>query len=146
MIDVRITETPIQIDEVSQLLCDPACGAQLIFTGTVRNLNQGKKVRAVSYDAFVPLTEKVLREICQEARDKWAVSVVLWHRLGRVEVGEISVAIGVSSVHRDEAYQASRQVIEELKHRAPIWKQEHYEQGESQWLQGHALCGHSSAV
>ena len=148
MIDVQISERPIRIEEVSALLTDRACGAQLIFTGVVRELNQGKTVTAVSYDAFIPLTEKTLREICIEAQEKWghSVSIVLWHRLGRVEVGETSVAIGVSSVHRDEAYRASRQVIEELKHRAPIWKQEHYEQGDSQWLQGHALCGHSSAV
>ena len=144
MIQIRISETPIDPSELQRVITSPAHGAQVTFIGTVRNLNQGKKVKAVSYDAYVPLTEKILREICEEALSKWgqSLSMVLWHRLGRIEVGEVSVALGVSSAHRDEAYQASRQVIEELKHRAPIWKQEHYEEGDSQWLEGHTLCGH----
>jgi molybdopterin synthase catalytic subunit len=101
-------------------------------------------VEAVAYDAFQPLAEKVLGEISEEARLKYAndLKVVLQHRTGKLKVGEISLAIAVSSRHRDEAYEASRYIIEELKQRAPIWKKEYYTDGETDWLKGHALCGH----
>jgi molybdopterin synthase catalytic subunit len=110
----------------------------------VRNTNHGRQVQAVSYDAHPALAETCFREICQEASGRWGetLQVALIHRVGRLEVGEISVSIAIGLPHRDEAYQASRYVIEELKKRAPIWKKEHYIDGESEWLQGHALCSH----
>jgi molybdopterin synthase catalytic subunit len=116
-------------------------GAQVLFLGKVRATNAGKRVLAVSYDAFGPLAERTLGEICREAEAKCpGLTARVWHRIGRLEVGEISVAIVVSSPHRREAYEASRSMIDEIKHRAPIWKKEHYEDGETEWLQGHALC------
>jgi molybdopterin synthase catalytic subunit len=119
-------------------------GAQVIFTGAVRTPNLGNKVLGVSYDAFEPLANRVLQDICIEASRKWGkeLSMRVVHRLGRLEVGDFSLVIVVCSRHRDEAYQASRMIIEEIKNRVPIWKQEHYEGGDSQWLQGHSLCGH----
>ena len=103
----------------------------------------GRRVVAVSYDVFEPLALSAFREICEKAREKWGkeLRIFLVHRKGTLEIGEIAVAIGVSSAHRDEAYQASRFIIEEVKHKAPIWKKEHYERGESEWVQGHSLCG-----
>jgi len=143
-IQCQVTEAPILTQDVVQFASERLHGAQNFFFGAVREVNHGQKVTAVAYDAFVPLAEKVLREICLEAQTRWGgdLEFILIHRTGRLGVGEISVAIGVTARHRDEAYQASRYVIEELKVRAPIWKKEFYESGETQWLKGHALCGH----
>lgn len=141
---IKVSSDPIQIEQLQSKLGDPSHGAQIWFSGTVRNFNQGKKVFTVSYDAFIPLAEKCFLEICKEASERWGDSLkaVIVHRVGNLKVGEMSVAIGVSLPHRRETYDASRYLIEELKMRAPIWKKEYYENGESEWLQGHALCSH----
>ncbi|MCM2279943.1 MAG: molybdenum cofactor biosynthesis protein MoaE [Oligoflexia bacterium] len=143
-IEVAVVESAIDPTRTLARVTDPGHGAETLFLGVVREHNLGRKVLGVSYDAFAPLAETVLREICKEARARWGESLkfAVTHRTGRLDVGEISVAIAVGSRHRDEAYQASRYVIEELKIRAPIWKKEHYEDGESEWLKGHALCSH----
>jgi molybdopterin synthase catalytic subunit len=107
----------------------------------VRDHNEGKKVSAVSYDVHAPLAEKTFREIGLEAQERWGhdLRIAIIHRAGRLEVGEASVVVGVGSGHRDEAFQASRYLIEQVKVRSPIWKQEHYADGDSEWLQGHSL-------
>ena len=147
MIDVQVLDTYFSLVDILKNPPAPSHGAQCVFSGMVRNHNQGKKVLGVSYDAFTPLTLKSFQDICTEAQEKWGkdLDIHLWHRKGRLEVGELSVAIVVSSRHRDESYRASRYIIEELKHRAPVWKMEHYEDGDSEWLQGHALCSHEPA-
>lgn len=128
------------------VLC-PDHGGMNFFFGSVRRRNAGKEVVAVSYDAFEPLALRVLGQIVEEARGLWGASLrfAVLHRTGRLAPGEISVGVGVSSPHRDESYQASRYVIEQLKHRAPIWKKEHYANGETEWLKGHALCQSTGA-
>lgn len=119
-------------------------GAKLVFTGVVRASNHGRKVIAVEYDIFRPLLESVLTQIKQEARLQWGqdLEIGIEHYNGRLEPGQTSVVIAVSSKHRDECYQASRYVIEQIKQRAPIWKKETYADGETEWLAGHALCQH----
>lgn len=119
-------------------------GAEIIFLGVVRDINHGRNVVSVAYDAFPPLAEKTLTEIASEAKEKWGreMQIVILHRTGILKVGEVSLAIAVSSRHRDESYQASRYVIEQIKDRAPIWKKETYSDGETKWLKGHALCQH----
>lgn len=138
-ITVGITEEPISVDGVRGMIGCGSCGAEVLFFGVVRNSNDGRSVTAVSYDAFKPLAESVFSEICAEVLVKWGQSlrVALFHRIGRLVVGEISVAIAVGSPHRAEAYDASRYVIEQIKIRAPIWKKEHYADGDSEWLKGH---------
>jgi len=120
-------------------------GAENVFLGYVRDINLGKRVTAVAYDAFAPLAVKVFISICEEARLKWGedLRIFVGHRTGHLQVGEISIGIAVSSRHRDESYLASRYVLEEIKTRAPIWKKEYYENGETDWVRGHALCGHA---
>jgi molybdopterin synthase catalytic subunit len=142
----RVVAEPITYESVARELSDPGHGAQVFFMGLVRNLHEGRQVRAVTYDAYAPLAEKTFQDIGEEACQRWGstLCVVTVHRTGRLEVGEASVVIGVSSGHRDEAYQASRYVIEQLKVRAPIWKQEHYVDGDSEWLKGHSLCRHDA--
>jgi len=122
----------------------PGHGAADLFIGRVRDLNQGRDVRAVSYDLHPVLCKHVFREICQEARVEWGESLHFWleHRQGRLAVGDASVVVAVSSPHRDESFKACRYLVEQMKHRAPIWKQEHYVDGDSEWVQGHALCSH----
>ncbi len=119
-------------------------GAKLVFTGVVRSSNHGRQVIAVEYDIFRPLAESVFLQIKQEARTQWGqdLEISIEHVSGRLEPGQTSVVISVSSKHRDESYQASRYVIEQIKKRAPIWKKEFYVDGETEWLAGHALCQH----
>ena len=141
---VRVAPEPLDAAEVLGRLSDATHGAQLLFVGVVRSDNLGRKVVAVSYDAFGPLAEKTLRDICLEARTKWgeALRLEVVHRTGRLLVGEASVIVAVGSGHRSEAYEASRYVLEQLKVRVPIWKKEHYESGDSEWLRGHELGAH----
>ena len=142
LIHVEVTEEEILPEELLKKIRLPQNGAEVAFWGRVRNFNVGRKVFAVSYDIFEPLAKTIFRELCLSVQRQWGsgLSCAVIHRRGRLSVGEISVAIGVGSVHRDEAYRASRFLIEEIKHKAPIWKKEHFEGGESEWVQGHSLC------
>jgi molybdopterin synthase catalytic subunit len=117
------------------------CGAELLFLGTVRNVNEGRRVEAVNYDGHVSLSEKVLRDLCLEAASRWGEDLNFWleHRLGRVAVGEVSLIVYVTAPHRDSAYQASRYVLEQIKQRLPVWKEELYCEGEKAWLSGQTL-------
>ena len=115
----------------------PADGAVLLFLGTVREENEGRAVSGMSYEAYEDMARGVLREIAGEvAGDLGHDRIAVVHRVGSLEVGEVSVAIAVSSPHRAEAYEASRYVIEEIKKRLPVWKLEHYLDGERRWLPG----------
>jgi len=138
---VRVSKEPIRHEQVAAELGGREDGAQLVFWGLVRDHNDGRSVRAVTYDAHPQLAVRTFREIADEALARWGddLRVVIIHRTGTLEVGEASVVVGVASAHRDEAYEASRHVIEQLKVRSPIWKQEHYMDGDSEWLRGHSL-------
>ena len=123
-------------------------GAETLFVGTVRNLNLGKKVLGISYDVFVPLAKKSFQDICEEAQKKWGSDLSLYvvHGQGRLEIGGVSIVIAVGSPHRDEAFKACRYIIEEIKHRSPVWKLEHYEDGDSEWSKGCELCTSSHTI
>ena len=141
---LEIIEGPVNPNQVTSTLGDPGHGAQSFFFGAVRDLNHGRKVTAVSYECHKAISQKVLGEIIAEARTKWGsnLDAVVMHCTGRLAVGEMSVGIGISTPHRDEAFEACRYIIEQLKVRVPIWKQEHYVDGDSEWLKGHELCQH----
>lgn len=141
----EITKERINTNQFLLHFTNPLHGALNTFFGVVREYNLGKQVVSIEYDAFVPLTRKCFAKLCAEAQTKWGddMQIILSHRIGHLFVGDISVAIGVSSMHRDESFLASRYIIEELKKRAPIWKKEYYAQGESEWVKGHALCQHN---
>jgi molybdopterin synthase catalytic subunit len=143
-IHISVTARPIDIAAAYEFVADPAHGAFNSFIGAVRRTNLGKDVVGVSYDVFEPLAEKVLLKLCEKVRDSYGgkINIYLTHYKGRLDVGGISVAIAVSTPHRAESFEACRTLIEELKHSAPIWKQEHYTDGDSEWVQGHALCQH----
>lgn len=115
-------------------------GAVASFIGAVRDEHEGRSVEGVSYDAFEPLAAKTLDAIAAEAAERFGAKVAVEHRLGRLEVGEVSVAIAAGAAHRAEAFDACRWVIEEIKRRLPVWKQEHYAGGGSSWLEGCSLA------
>ncbi len=137
-----IDKKPLNIMEGLNFVSKAPNGAEILFIGTVRILNQGKKVLAVSYDVFTPLAKNSFLQIAKETQEKWGdnLDIYIVHAKGRLNVGGISIIIGVGSPHRDEAYRASRYIIEQIKHRSPIWKLEHYENGDSEWSKGCELC------
>lgn len=139
-----VATQPIQVQTAVDFVADDAHGAADLFIGTVRNLNLGKPVRGVSYDVYDELTLNVFEELATEARQRWGekLNIFVEHFKGRLDIQGVSILIAVSSPHRDESFRACRFIIEEIKHRAPIWKQEHYLDGDSEWVQGHALCAH----
>lgn len=142
-IQVGLQEEPLSLSRAAEFPPASHQGAQTVFSGVVRDLNHGKKVIAVGYDAFEPLAKRVLKELAEAVLERWGhgLDVLIRHRTGRLAVGEMSVLIVVNSPHRAEGYEASRWIIEEIKKQLPVWKQEYYEEGESEWLSGHALCG-----
>lgn len=137
----RMTSDPISLDLLARELSLAENGAQIVFSGVVRDHNRGRRVVAVTYDAHAPLAEKTFRDIGEEARARWGegLRVAIVHRSGRLVVGEASLVIAVGSPHREAAFEASRYVLEQLKTRSPVWKQEHYADGGSEWLRGHPL-------
>jgi molybdopterin synthase catalytic subunit len=111
-------------------------GAVVTFLGLVRNHNLGRRVRYLEYEAYEPLALKTFERIAAEARDRWpGVRLALHHRVGRLEIGEASVAIATASAHRGDAYAACRYAIERVKQIAPIWKREFFEGGDI-WIEG----------
>ncbi|HMB39253.1 MAG TPA: molybdenum cofactor biosynthesis protein MoaE [Wenzhouxiangellaceae bacterium] len=141
---LAVTDRPLDGNSALEFCSAPGHGAVDLFIGRVRDFNQGRSVVGVSYDLHAALCRNVFAEIAAEALDRWGRETRLWltHRSGRLDVGEASVVAAASSRHRDEAFKACRYLVEQMKHRAPIWKQEHYVDGDSEWVKGHALCGH----
>jgi len=126
---------PLALEEVYQLADDPANGAVVVFSGTVRNQTGGKPVIALEYEAYTPMALRVFSQIAAEIRQQWADvnRVIIHHRTGRLEIGEISVLIAVGCPHRSEAFAACQYAIDTLKQNAPIWKKEYFSNGEYQW-------------
>jgi molybdopterin synthase catalytic subunit len=116
-------------------LSDPACGGYAAFEGWVRDHHEGQPVTRLAYEAYEPLAVREGERIVAEARERFGIHGALCaHRLGTLELGEIAVWVGVAAAHRDEAFRACRYIIDEVKHRLPIWKKEHYRNGDSGWV------------
>jgi molybdopterin synthase catalytic subunit len=131
----RLTRTPIETAALAALLADPGCGGYASFEGWVRDHNEGARVRQLEYEAFEALARSEGERIVREAIERFGVArAACVHRLGTLGVGELAVWVGVSAAHRDEAFQACRYIIDEVKHRLPIWKKEHYLSGDSGWV------------
>lgn len=132
-----LTKDNIRIENLEKRVSSQENGAVLTFLGTVRaeqHAEFGPLVQ-LEYEAYEPMAEKVIGRIEREIQSRLEVSVAIQHRLGPIKIGEISVAIAVGSPHRDEAYRASREAIEAIKHMAPIWKREVWERGAT-WSEG----------
>lgn len=137
--DVRawITETPIQVQDVLDSVGGAADGAIVVFLGTVRDHNDGRPVRGMRYDAYRGMAEQVLTRLATDVSVQLGTDrVAVVHRTGELAIGDISVALAVSSPHREQAFAAARALIEQLKQQLPVWKHEHYADGESVWLPG----------
>jgi len=127
----RVTDKPINLQELVDCVTDPEAGAIATFIGTTRNNNEGRKVIALDYEAYPEMAEKELTRLGEEARRKWQICrMAIVHRVGPVQLTEPSVMIAVSAAHREAAFAACRFAIEEIKRTVPIWKKEVYEGGE----------------
>ena len=112
------------------------CGAVATFLGVVRSMHKGRRVRYLEYEAYEPLALQVFGRIADEARAQWPdATLAIHHRIGRLEIGEVSVAIATATPHRAEAFHACRYAIERIKQVAPIWKHEFFEDGDA-WVEG----------
>jgi molybdopterin synthase catalytic subunit len=132
-----ITREPIDAAALLAAVAAPGHGAGLIFVGTVRDSNEGRAVEGIHYEAYEAMAEDVLRQIVTEAAARAGThAIAAVHRVGELGLGEASVAIAVGSAHRAEAFEAVRYIIEEIKTRLPVWKQERYAGGDAQWVAG----------
>jgi len=138
---VKIEEEKISSEKAKKFIASEKNGAESIFVGKVRNENDGKKVIAVTYEAHDQAVIKSFQSICNNAKDKFDknAKIFLEHVKGYALVGEISILIAVGSGHRDEAFKICRYILEEVKQLSPIWKKEHYADGNEEWLPGHSL-------
>ncbi len=137
ILDVK--KEKINISKAQKFIASSECGASLFFMGTVRNENNNKKVTGITYDSHDGMVKKSFQEIYEEAKKKFkfeTIVVFIEHAKGYVALGETSVLIAVACKHRKEVYEVSRFIIEEIKKRTPIWKKEHYEGKETEWLKG----------
>lgn len=131
-----VTAEPLSVDDVTSMVIAPNNGATLTFTGTTREWTQGARTVRLEYEAYIPMAVKTLEQIGAEIEERWPGSqCAIAHRIGLVDIAEISVVIAVSTPHRDDCYEASRYAIERLKQIVPIWKKEIWEDG-SEW-KGH---------
>lgn len=130
----QLTSEPINVTEVMNQVIQREAGAVTLFVGTVRELTNGKKTLYLIYEAYEKMATKKLAQIGQEIQEKWTgADVAITHRIGRLEISDIAVVIAVSTPHRQDAYEANRYAIERIKEIVPIWKKEHWENGE-EWI------------
>ena len=132
---IELTDQPIDGSRVLTSVQTTQAGAVVLFLGTVREFTQGRQTTHLHYEAYRPMAESKLRELADEASQRWPIlNVAIAHRLGRMELGDVSVAVAVSSPHRPDAFEAGRYLIDRLKEVVPIWKQEHWSDGEVEWV------------
>ena len=129
-----LTSDPIEPSLLVQWVEAPDRGAIATFLGTVRDHHAGRTVVELQYEAFGPMAEAECGRIVAEAESRWPCRIALRHRIGRLVIGDVAVAVAAASAHRDEAFTACRYVIEELKRRVPIWKRERYADGTEAWV------------
>lgn len=133
----RIQDTPLTQDSFDPIQDFPECGGIGIFIGTVRNHHEGKAVKALKYTAYAPVSEKMIRQIEQEIQQKFAVAYVrVIHRIGALNIGEKAIIAIAYAAHRREAFAACEEAVERVKHEVPVWKEEFYLDGTSQYVAG----------
>ena len=133
----RIQDTPLSQDSFDPIQDFPECGGIGIFIGTVRNHHEGKAVKALKYTAYAPVSEKMIRQIEQEIQQKFAVAYVrVIHRIGALNIGEKAIIAIAYAAHRREAFSACEEAVERVKHEVPVWKEEFYLDGTSQYVAG----------
>jgi molybdopterin synthase catalytic subunit len=138
----RAGESAPDAQRALDFVADPRFGGINLFVGRVRNHNHGRAVTGISYDIHPQLANNLFRQFAEEVRAEIGGQLKLFveHACGRLGVDDLAVVVAAGSAHRDEAFRACRALIEAVKHRAPIWKQEHYVDGSSAWSEGCSLC------
>lgn len=132
---IRLTHDPIDYPALTEAVRSPQAGAVVLFLGTVREMTGGRATVALDYEAYPPMAQAKLEELLAEARERWPiVEAAIVHRLGRLELGEVSVAVAVSTPHRDQAFAAGRYLIDRLKEVVPVWKKENWADGTTEWV------------
>jgi molybdopterin synthase catalytic subunit len=133
----RITPKPIDPGAILESVRDDSAGGTVLFVGTIRNRDEGRRVEKLEYQAYRVMAERRMKEIESEVKRKWKVmKISMIHREGVLRVGEVSVAVAVSAEHRAEAFEAARFAIERVKHSLPVWKKEKLASGKNVWLEG----------
>lgn len=133
---IRITNNRLSLQEIMLELEDNSAGALSVFMGNVRNRGRSGNVSEIYYESYSKMAEQKMREIENEAQTKWEIKkLVVFHRIGNIKVGEASIIIGVSSEHRNEAFEACKYVINNVKTRVPIWKKEISNESQK-WAEG----------
>ncbi len=132
MTDIRAE--PLSVDEVRAAVAEPAAGAVAIFVGTVRDHDHGQPVAALSYSAHPSAQDEMARIAEKVATSHQILGLAIAHRTGDLEIGDLAVVAAVSAAHRDEAFAACRELIEEVKASVPIWKHQSFTSGDSEWV------------
>jgi molybdopterin synthase catalytic subunit len=133
---IRITRDPLDPQPFVDHVRRDESGAVALFLGVVRNNSRGRRVLHLEYDAYPEMAEKKLRQVAEEMASRWPITdIAIAHRIGRLEIGETSLLVAVSSPHRREAFEACHQTVNRIKEVVPIWKKEVWEGGET-WIQG----------
>ena len=142
---IRVTEGELLSAEAVEAVASPAAGAINVFLGVVRDNNLGRQVDHLVYEAYPSMAEKVMREIGQQAIDRFGlIDVAILHRTGRLEIGETSLLIAVSCGHRAESFDGGHWLVNEIKKKVPVWKKEVWEDGEA-WVEGPESLGMQQA-
>lgn len=129
-----LTYEPINIPVLLASLRSPITGAMVMFSGEIRNINKGRNVEYLEYEAYENMAEKKIEEIVESAKSKWNLnSALCLHRLGRLEISECAVIVITASMHRSEAYEANQYIIDRVKGEVPIWKKEYFTDGTYEW-------------
>lgn len=136
----HVQSEPLSMDALIAETDSPEAGALIVFSGTVREHNEGKAVATIEYSAYEPVAERRLREIEQDTQQRFDVTCCrIQHRIGPMAIGDSSVMIVVRAPHRADAYEASRYAIDTVKQSVPIWKYETYTDGTHDYVQGTPL-------
>lgn len=133
----RIQDTALNLENFDSIQAFPECGGTGIFIGTVRNHHEGRAVQALKYTSYAPVAEKMIRTIEQEIQEKYALRYVrVVHRIGTLDIGDKAIIAIAYAPHRREAFQACEEAVERVKHEVPVWKEEFYTDGSSQYVAG----------
>jgi molybdopterin synthase catalytic subunit len=143
----QVTDLPIDAVAMREQLLDRSCGACVIFEGWIRDHNEGRAVQRLEYEVYRPLAISLGSRIITEAIGKFSIEdAICTHREGLLELGETAVVAVAVSRHRDEAFRACRHIIDEVKHRLPIWKKEHYTDGDAHWVNCQRCAVHGTTA
>ena len=132
---IRLTNDPIDTGEILKQVASAKAGAAVLFLGTAREITNSKRTVSLDYECYQEMAEKKLRELEEEARERWPLcQCIVVHRLGDLAIGEASIAVAVSSPHRQQVFEAAHWLIDTIKQLVPIWKKENWADGTSDWI------------